>query len=126
MKELKRFSGADRVRSFSYALNGIVNLIKREHNARIHLAAVIAVVILGVILDIAAFEWALITLAVGLVFISELLNTAAECLSDFVCLERNEKIRLIKDYAAGAVLVSAIVAVTIGMIIFVPKMVTYL
>src|SRR5690554_6736294 len=121
MKKSPRFSGSARIRSFSYALSGIVNLIRHEHNARIHLVAMVIVIVLGFVFRIKLFEWALISIAIGLVFIAELLNTAVERLADYVCTERNEKIRLIKDYSAGAVLVSAIVAVGIGMLVFVPR-----
>ena len=126
MKKSQRFSGADRIRSFSYALSGIVSLIKNEHNAWIHLAALLVVIVLGFLLGIELQEWALIAAAIGLVFMAELLNTAVERLADYISPGHNEKIRLIKDYAAGAVLVSAVVAVVIGLVVFVPRIIALL
>lgn len=120
MKQSRRFSGTDRIRSFSFALSGIVSLVKYEHNARIHLAALLIVVVLGFVFDVELWEWALIAVSAGLVFMAELFNTAVERLADYICSERDEKIRLIKDYAAGAVLIAALLAVVIGLLVFIP------
>lgn len=123
MKKSERFSIRNRIRSFSFALNGIVSLIKNEHNARVHLALMVAVVILGFLVKLDRDDWLLIIFAAGLVFITELINTAVERLADVVRPEWDDKIRLIKDYSAGAVLIAAIVAVALGTIIFVPELI---
>ena len=123
MKESARFSISKRFKSFSFAFNGLLNLIKNEHNARIHMAAAICVVILGILLHISRTEWILLTIAVGLVFISELFNTALEKLSDIVDPEWNINIRQIKDYSAGAVLISAVIALITGGLIFIPRII---
>ncbi len=126
MKASEKFSARNRIRSFSYAISGIVSLLRNEHNARVHFAATVAVVVLGILFKLAPAEWLFIVAAIGLVFITELLNTAIERLSDFVSPGKSEKIRLIKDYSAGAVLVAAITAVVIGGFIFIPKIVSLL
>lgn len=76
----------------------------------------------GILFKISLNEWIAITIVSGLVILTELINTAIEQLADFVEPERNEKIGLIKDYCAGAVLISAIIALIVGALIFTPKL----
>ncbi len=121
MEKSVKFSARNRIRSFSFAINGLVNLVKNEHNARIHCAAAVVVVLLGIFFKIETAEWMFIAVAIGIVFITELFNTTVERLADVVSPEWNEKIRLIKDYSAGAVLVAAITALAIGGMIFIPE-----
>ena len=83
--------------------------------------AAIAAIIAGIILKINPFEWSLLTLMIGIVFLTELLNSSLETLADFVDPEWNESIRKAKDYAAAAVLISATISVVVGALIFVPK-----
>jgi len=121
-----KFSLKARLRSFGYAFRGLSLLIKNEHNSRIHFLAAVAVVILGFLLKISPQEWALILIAIGIVFISELINTSVEKLSDIIEPRYSEKIRNIKDYAAAAVFISALVSAIIGAIIFLPKLIDLL
>ncbi len=121
MNDLEKFSIRERFKSFSFAFNGLKNLIKSEHNARIHLIAMIFVIVFGILLKIDLAEWISITIVVGLVFLSELFNTAIENLSDIVEPEWNIKIGQIKDYSAGAVLISATISILVGGLIFIPK-----
>jgi len=123
MKESDRFSLRKRLNSFHFALNGLKNLIKNEHNARIHFVALICVIGLGIFLKIELSEWIAITIVSGLVILTELLNTAVERLADFVESDFNEKIGLIKDYCAGAVLISAMISIIVGGLIFIPKII---
>ena len=117
-----RFTPRSRFRSFKFAFRGLRSLLIFEHNSRIHLAAAIIVVVLGFILRISIAEWALLTLTIGLVFVSELINSELEEISDVVKPGWNEKIMRAKDYAAAAVLVTAVIAVIIGGIIFIPRL----
>jgi len=119
----KNFNIRHRAGSFKYAFNGIKLLIINEHNAWIHLLAAVCAVIAGILLKISITEWCLVAFAVGFVFASEATNSAVEKLSDFIQPEKDEKIKAIKDLSAGAVLVSAITAFTIGLLVFVPKIV---
>ncbi|HHT52117.1 MAG: diacylglycerol kinase family protein [Bacteroidales bacterium] len=112
-----------RLISFRFAFNGIKKLIKNEHNARIHLVALIAVILLGIMLKIGLVEWIAISIVSGIVFVAELFNSAIEKLADFIEPNRNEKIGLIKDYCAGAVLVAALISVVVGGLIFIPKII---
>ena len=123
MSEPESFSIQKRIKSFTYAFKGIILLVKREHNARIHLVALVGVIIAGLILRIGIYEWMAVVFASGLVFMAELFNTAIEKLADVVDSKWNERIGLVKDYAAGAVLVSAVVAIIIGALVFIPKIV---
>lgn len=111
-----------RIKSFNNASRGVVQLFKRQHNARLHLLAVVIVAVLGFIAKLSANEWSIILLAIGLVLLAEALNTAIEYLADEVNHEYSEKIKLIKDVSAGAVLITAIISVIIGCIIFGPKL----
>lgn len=111
------------MKSFAFAFNGIKNLIKREHNARIHLVALVFVIGIGVFLKIELLEWVAIVIVSGLVILTELFNTAIERFADFVEPKWNVEIGLIKDYCAGAVLISAIIAVIVGGLVFIPKIV---
>jgi diacylglycerol kinase len=121
MKKAKRFSFRERGKSFSHAWRGIISLVKTEHNARIHLAAIIVAASLGAWLKIRPEEWIAIVLVTGLVLVTELLNSAIEKLADMVEPDWNIKIGIIKDYSAGAVLVAAIVSVVTGGVIFIPR-----
>jgi diacylglycerol kinase len=115
------FSVRSRIRSFKYAFRGLWSLVRYEHNSRIHLIASIIVIIAGILLKISPMEWCFLTIVTGLVFITELLNSSLENLADSIDRDRNEFIRKAKDYAAAAVLISVIIAVVVGGIIFIPK-----
>jgi undecaprenol kinase/diacylglycerol kinase (ATP) len=116
------FTLRSRLKSFRHAFSGIASLLKNEHNSRIHLLAAILAVACGIILKISIPEWCLIVACIGLVFISELLNTSIETIGDAIDAEWNEKIRKAKDYSAAAVLISAIISVIAGGLIFIPRL----
>ncbi len=124
MKE-EKFSIAKRLKSFTYAFNGLRILLREEHNSRIHLFATVCVVLAGVIFRISSLEWVAVVFAIGLVFGGEIFNSAIEDLADVVCPERDERIKKVKDLSAAAVLVSAFTALIIGLIIFIPKIVDF-
>jgi len=117
----QKFSIKKRLKSFPHAFNGFKIALKEEHNMRIHLVATLCVLAFGIIFDINKYEWIAIIFAIGFVFTMELINSAIENVADFVSLEKHDTIKKIKDLSAAAVLVSAIVAVFIGLIVFLPK-----
>jgi diacylglycerol kinase (ATP) len=123
MKEDK-FSISQRLKSFHYALNGLKILIKEEHNARIHLFAAVCALIAGLLMKISSIEWIAIIFAIGFVIALEAINSAIENIADFISPRKNEQIKKIKDLSAGAVLISAITATTLGLIVFIPKLFT--
>lgn len=111
------------VKSFGYALSGIAYTTKTQMNFRIHLAAIILVVVFGWYLRLSSADWLWIVLAIGLVLVAELLNTAIELLVDLVSPGFNIQAGRVKDVAAGAVIVAAFISVVIGAIIFIPKLI---
>lgn len=119
MKDKKKSIG------FSYAFNGIKEVIKMERNFQIHLISATLVIIIGIFLNISLVEWLIITLTIGLVLIAELINSAIEQIIDYIKPDRHPTAKLIKDIGAGAVLVAAIIAVIVGLIVFMPKLMTY-
>jgi diacylglycerol kinase (ATP) len=109
------------IKSFGYALKGLHQMVKTEQNARVHLMATVLVLIAALLLGLTATEWCLILLCMALVWAAEAFNTAIETVTDHLFKERNETARIIKDVAAGAVLVCAVAAAACGLIIFIPK-----
>lgn len=122
----KPFSFKDRAKSFSYAFNGIAKLLKYEHNSRIHFTAAILVCFAGFYFNIDRVEWLFVIVSIGLVILCELFNTAIERIADFVEPNWNESIGIIKDYASGAVLVASVMAVLIGGIVFIPRIMLWI
>lgn len=120
---MSRFSFKARIKSFKYAYRGILKLWD-EHNMRIHIFFAIVAIILAWVLDFAAWEWVVLFLTIGFVVVMEAINSAIEKLCDFVCSEKRKEIGLVKDIAAGAVLLSAIISVVVGVILFLPKILT--
>lgn len=109
------------IKSFKYAFEGIFKGIKEEQNMKIHIVIMILVIIFGILFKISKIEWIICIALFGLVISMELINTAIENTVDLITKEKNEQAKIAKDVAAGAVLVSAIAAATIGLMIFVPK-----
>lgn len=118
-----KFSIKSRAASFRFAFKGIAVLFRNEPNAIIHLVAVILVTCAGIIIDINRFEWCLIAIVAGLVFIAEIFNTSLENLGDAIDPQWNESIKKAKDLAAAGVLVAAIISVITGLIIFIPRII---
>ena len=121
-----RFSVLSRIRSFGYAFRGIATMLRTQHNAWIHAAAAVVVVGTGLTLSLSRFEWIALTLVIVAVWTAEALNTAFESLCDVASPEFHPKVERAKDVAAGAVLISAIGAVVVGLLVFGPKIVTSL
>lgn len=108
--------------SFAHAWEGLRFVLSFERNARIHLLAALLVVAVGFWLRLERIEWALVLFAVGIVFISEMLNTVVELVIDLVTQEHLPLAKYAKDVAAGATLVAALVAALIGLLILGPKL----
>lgn len=111
------------IKSFGYAVSGIIYTAKTQMNFKIHLTAILAVGLTGYYVKLSAAEWASIIMAIGLVLVAELLNTAVELLVDLVSPGFNAQAGKVKDIAAGAVLVAAGISVVVGAIIFIPKLI---
>ena len=113
----------ERLRSFGNAFRGMGLLLKHEHNFRIHLFILAIIIIAGALFRIEPGEWIAIALASGLVLTAEGLNSAIEYLSDRVSPGIDEQIGKAKDTAAAGVLISAIIAIITGAIIFLPHII---
>jgi diacylglycerol kinase (ATP) len=116
----RSFEFSGRIRSFRYAIIGLVRMVRCQHNAWVHSAATVAAVALGFFLKLSRDEWCWIVLAIAIVWTAEALNTAFEFLADAASPNFHPVVRDAKDVAAGAVLVTAIAAVIIGGIAFWP------
>ena len=117
----QNFSIVKRIQSFKYAFTGLKILIKEEHNARIHLVAMISVIIAGYFFKISINEWIAVFLSIGFVFSIEIINSAIENMADFISPEKNASIKKIEDLSAASVLIAALTALIIGLLIFIPK-----
>lgn len=121
MQKSHSFSIKSRIKSFSFAFQGFRTFFQTQHNAWIHTLAGICVIVLGIVFKLTIPEWCWLIFAIGLVFITEMLNTAIEFLTDLVSPEYHPLAKKVKDVAAGAVLFASIVALFIGTIIFFSK-----
>ena len=97
-------------------------MFRTQHNSWIQAGIAAIAIFLGFYLNISRIEWLFIIISIVLVFMAELLNTAIETLVDLLSPERNEKAGRIKDLAAGSVLLASIMALAVGIIIFLPKL----
>jgi diacylglycerol kinase len=109
------------VDSFRFAFEGISHALKTQRNFRIHIAIFLFIVMLGLLFKLSLIEWAIIAIVSGLVFQAELMNTALEAIVDHVAPEFHALAKVAKDCAAGAVVISALAAVIVGLLIFWPK-----
>ncbi|MCJ8208422.1 diacylglycerol kinase family protein [Mucilaginibacter sp. RS28] len=110
------------LKGFTYAFNGLKYAAVTQLNFRVHLVAMLTAITLGLYFHLSANEWCWLAFAIAFVLITELLNTAIEILVDLVSPGYNIKAGHIKDVSAAAVLLSAIFAVVVGGIIFIPKL----
>lgn len=109
-----------RIRSFGYAFQGIASFLRSGPHARIHAVATVLVVVAGCYYRLSGLQWIAILIVTGMVWITEMLNTVVEKIMDHLSPELHPRVKWIKDVAAGAVLVSAIVAVITAAVIFIP------
>ena len=110
-----------RLLGFKYATKGAWMLIKNEASIQVQLVVAFVITVAGFYFQISTTEWIAQTLAIGLVMSIEGLNTAAEEIANFVHPDFHNKIGYIKDVAAGAVFFSAIAAIIIACLIYIPK-----
>jgi diacylglycerol kinase (ATP) len=109
----------NRLKSLKYALRGFSGVVITQPNFIIHILAIGVVFVVGYFMKIHLMEWGLVVLAIGLVLIAEIFNTAVEWICEVLGQEYNEKIKWAKDAAAGGVLVAAGTAILIAIIVFV-------
>lgn len=107
--------------SFGHAFRGLYHAFFHHQNLRIHAFLAILVVILGVAFQPSFFEWVVILLAIFLVFITEMINTAFEEITNLLKCEYDKRCEVAKDVSAGMVLLAALFAVIVGAVIFLPR-----
>ena len=109
------------VKSFKYAISGIVYGMKTQRNIIIQLCFAVLAIFFGAFLKISKIEWIVIIFTIMFVIFAEMINTAVETVIDLITEEYNKKAKIAKDVAAGAVLISAINAICMGLIIYLDK-----
>jgi diacylglycerol kinase len=112
----------NRLQSFQFAFAGIWYTLKTQRNAQIHLCITLLVMGLGLLLKLTLAEWATLALTTGFVIAAEMLNTAIEAAMDHATTDFHPQVKVVKDVAAGAVLVAAITAVVVGLFILGPRL----
>ncbi len=111
--------------SFKYAFEGILQAYVGEQNLKIHTVIAILVIIFGFILKISYTEWLVCLVLIGLVLMAEFFNTSIEYLVDLASPEIHPLAKATKDTASAGVLMMAIISAIIGLIIFVPKLISF-
>ncbi|MDM8529742.1 diacylglycerol kinase family protein [Anaerolineales bacterium HSG25] len=111
-----------RLESFKYGFSGIWFTLTTQRNAQIHTIMGGLVVGVGFLVGLNRVEWAIITLTMGLVVTLETLNTALEVAMDHLAPEIHPQVKIVKDTAAGAVLLGAITAVIVGLLLLGPPL----
>ena len=113
-------------KSFVYAFNGIISAFRTEQNLVIHTIALIINIFLMLFLKLNAIECCIIIIVITIVFSLEMVNTALEYTVDMAMPQIHPMAKISKDVASGAVLVSAIGAIIVGLIIYLPKIIIYI
>jgi diacylglycerol kinase len=109
---------------FVFASKGLAEAIRTQFSIRFHFVATLIALGMSFYFSLSMNEWCLIIIAIAIVWIAELLNTALEYLTDFVSPEYNHIAGKVKDIAASSALVAAIASAAIGLIIFIPKIIS--
>ncbi len=114
-----------RYSSFKFALKGINAVFRSELNMQLHLLASVMVLVMAYAFGVTLVEWCILIMCIGTVWMAETFNTAIETLTDLVSPHPHPLAGKAKDLAAGAVLLAAITAATVGLIVFVPYWVSF-
>ena len=111
------------LKSQKHAIEGILSIIKNERNFRIQIVVAILVITISILLKISHTDWIAVGFLIALVLISEAFNSVIEAVCDTVSKEYRVNIKYAKDVSAGAVLLSAILSIALGLIIFLPYLI---
>lgn len=107
--------------SFFCAFKGTIYIFKTERNFRFHIMFSVLVLLCSLIFNLSYVELSVILIMIAVVLTLEIINTIIENIMDFLCKDYNLNIKIIKDMASGAVLVSAFISIIVGLLIFIPK-----
>ena len=120
--ETHSHQNANLVSSFRFAFVGFTHVLKTQRNMRIHLSVAVAVIALGLYLGLDWLQWAVLCMAIGSVIVAEMFNTVAEAALDAATANYHPLVKVAKDTAAGAVLVTAIVSFIVGLLVLGPPL----
>ena len=124
--EKTKWHNKDFLKAFKFASSGIFYTLSTQRNLKIQMIFAILAIIFGVLFKISTIEWALLVFAIMFVLFAEMMNTAIESVVDLCTEEFNEKAKIAKDVAAGAVLMSSLNSIIIGVLIFLEKIVEFI
>jgi len=110
------------LRSFGFAFAGLFYVVRTQRNMRIHLAIGATVVTLGLLLRLEWTQWAVLGLTMGFVFVAEMFNTVAEAALDAATPYYHPLVQIAKDVAAGAVLLTSLISVMVGLLVLGPPL----
>lgn len=106
------------ISSFNYAVSGIVQALKTEPNMKIHFFIAFLVLFLSLFFNLSRVELMILLLTMAFVIVAEMINTAVEKTIDLITEEYHPLAKIVKDVAAGAVLVAAVISVVVGYLLF--------
>ena len=121
-RKLPQSEWAKFIAGFRYAFKGLWYALRTQRNAGIHICIAILAILFGVVLHISAVEFAMVFVAITGVFIAEMFNTVFELCIDLASPDYHPLAKVAKDVAAGAVLLSAMLSVVIGLFVFGPHL----
>jgi diacylglycerol kinase len=110
------------IAGFGYAFRGLWYALRTQRNTRVHVSIAILAILLGIVLHISAVEFAIVFVAIAGVFIAEMFNTVFELCIDMASPDYHPLAKIAKDVAAGAVLLSAMLSIVIGLFVFGPHL----
>jgi diacylglycerol kinase len=108
--------------SFRFAIAGLWYALRTQRNTRVHLTIAAAAIAVGLWVRLSTAEWAILTLTIGFVLVSEMINTVAETLIDMISPGFHPLATVIKDVTAGAVLIGAVVSAIVGLLLLGPPL----
>lgn len=111
--------------SFKHALEGLIYTFKSQPNFRVHTVFALFAISSGLFFSITPSEWSVIVFVIGLVLICEMINTSIESVVDLLTDQYHLSAKIAKDVSAGMVLVSALIAVITGLLVFIPHLWLY-
>ncbi len=109
-------------KSFRYAVKGLITVFREEQNLLIQSIVGVLIIFLGLYVGLSQMEWAVIVMMIGLVLLVEIINSAVERVSDVLKPRINSYVKEIKDVMAAAVMLASVIAVIVGLIVFVPHL----
>jgi diacylglycerol kinase len=110
------------IAGFGFAFSGLWYALRTQRNTRVHVVIATLAILMGIFLHISTIEFAMIFVAITGVFIAEMFNTAFELCVDLASPTYHPLAKIAKDVAAGAVLLSAMLSIVIGLFVFGPHL----